>query len=114
MKRLRFSLRTLLVLVAALGVLMAWVVSQWRLIEARHRAIERIRGDGSIDSGYRYYICAVRDDGGDVPWPLWICGERMTFNGLSVDEYVLEPYSVEDLSKLFPETKIDIRTPRPK
>jgi len=99
--RLRFSLRTLLAAVGVICVLLGlFAVPRWKRIEARHRAIERIVHDGR--GAY-----AIRFDGENVPWDLWICGERRSI--LYIDLNFLrkvDENGPEEIRTLFPEVTI--------
>src|SRR5262245_52789980 len=98
--RLRFSLRTLLAAVGVISVLLGFAIPRWKGIKARHRAVERI-----IHGERGAY--AIRFDGENVPWDLWICGERRSI--LYIDLNLLrkvDENAPEAIRTLFPEVTI--------
>jgi hypothetical protein len=92
MKRPRFSLRTLFVLVAIAGVPMAWGAYQLNWIRQRHEFISHFRAV----SGYS----PTTVDPQAAPWPLSLFGE----NGYTCMLHFPES-QLKRAQALFPETK---------
>ena len=103
--RLRFSLRTLLVIVTLLGLAMAWVTIQLKWISDRHQAVRWL----SASKRSWYGPPTVPEFWRQVPWSLRIFGEQGVMAiGMDVDEFSGEvPYSPDQLKSLFPECHVD-------
>lgn len=91
---LRFSLRTLFVLVTIVGVAAGWMACQLNWIRERHAFLSR-------------YPQSYGEPDRKGPWPLRLFGEK-TYSVLTV------PSSAEHAAKrLFPESQIRVDDPTP-
>jgi len=69
--RLRFSLRTLLVAVAAVGILLGWLISDWRFARERWSWFTRLNAQAAEGGGVCTWA-AVQCDGCELPKePQW-------------------------------------------
>lgn len=110
---LRFSLRTLFVVIAVLCLVLSY---QWIWIGQRHHALQKGKVE-YIDMGDQ--SAAPRVD--HAPWPLWLYGEpgypSLHFNVTRSDFALTQSESVElkRMQRLFPEAVIGFSwTPAPK
>jgi hypothetical protein len=92
--RIRFSLRTLLVLVLICGVISWWVAAQLDWIRKRREFIRKHPRHYTNE-----YLAGEKLS---APWPLWLFGEpaHAFISFLSESE-------AEEARRLFPESKID-------
>src|SRR5262245_3446110 len=75
---LRFSLRTLLILVTVLAVFCAWLAGQWRLVQERRQACHAINNTAGLCWVWREGIDPLpfwRRWMGDKPWHCFILEE---------------------------------------
>lgn len=105
MRRFRFSLRTLLVVVAILAVPCWYVGEQWRVVQHRKalRAVLNQRNRGL--SGLPNFV--PRDEWPVLPWYRTMLGDTTT-PGIFLDRDAFSDDEIEQFREAFPEIKFVI------
>ena len=104
----RFSLRTLLVLLALVAIAMAWVTSQLKWVRDRNRARVWIEQHGGLHTEKNVGLGSIEEiympPYGRAPWNLRLCGEESVgLIEISMKLSEQPAYSGPDLKSLFPE-----------
>ena len=101
-----FSLRTLLVTVAAIALVCSWACYELDWIRQRREALEWL--GRSKDSWYAPSLAGARTQA-NAPWGLRLFGERGVVGvGMDRAEFARSvPYSPLELQRLFPEARVD-------
>ena len=111
----KFSIRTVLIVVAVLGIAMGWTRLQYKRIAERKQFLSWLTAGyaeyNSQVGHYGHYYLNGRDNRAPAPWNLRLFGE------LGVSEIMIyrpsqTTYPEEQIRKLFPEADLIILRPR--